>query len=199
MRFFLVLLSCFFLANGALAQEPAVKINSPYQIKPDRQFLPFTCYSNYFKVQVPADWKLYEDITAADAEKVYGMDVKGPANKDGAFTSITVLYYGPDHLLFKSPEEFIKANSTPKGRGTAEKFERVTPADVAGKKASRIDRHVFLTLPSRKEAIPMHELLFVLPVEKGGFFVLEYSSAEDVFDKYVSIFDVVLATFKPLH
>ncbi len=159
----------------------------------------FICYKNFFTVNIPTSWEKYEEILAADEEKVYGVDLKGPQNQEGAFTSISVQYYGPDHLMFQFAEKFIEANSKVR-IAEGEKVGPLTTATLAGRPARQFDRNVFLLIPPHAvtpKQIPMFERLIVLPGLKGGFYVLQYSSPEDLSKQYMEIFEKVVASFKP--
>lgn len=164
-------------------------------------FKEFICYRDFFRVKVPAEWEQYEEILMADETKEYGIDLKGPANKDGAFTSITIIYYGPDHGRM-TMEKFIELNAHEDEslKIEGEKYGEITSVVVAGETASQFDTTDFLFLPIyavEQMKIPMLNRTIVLKGKKGGFYVLEYSSPEDSFAQYLRIFMDVLASFNP--
>lgn len=161
---------------------------------------PFTCDMNFFKAQVPSDWELNEEIITGRIEKVYGFDLKGPKNPEGAFTSITVLYYGPDHPRFHAPEDFIQVNRDTSLSLPGEKDGPLTPVTVAGRAGQEFVRNVFLIIPPyavEQKKIPMQERLIILPGIKGGFYTLEYSAPEDSYETYKATFEQILTSFKP--
>jgi len=167
---------------------------------PKEAMEPFTCDMNFFKAQVPSDWELNEEITTGRIEKVYGFDLKGPRNSEGAFTSMTVLYYGPDHPRFHASEDFIEANRDTSLSLPGEKDGPLTPVTVAGVSGQEFIRNVFLFIPPHAvepKKIPMKERLIILPAAKGGFYTLEYSAPEDAYETYQSVFEQVLNSFKP--
>lgn len=164
-------------------------------------FKEFICYRDFFRVKVPAQWVQYEEILMADETKEYGIDLKGPANKDGAFTSITIIYYGPDHGRM-TMEKFIELNvhEDKSLRIEGEKYGKITSVVVAGQPASQFDKTEFLFLPIyavEQVKIPMLKRTIVFKGKKGGFYVLEYSSPEDSFAQYLEIFEKVLASLDP--
>lgn len=161
----------------------------------------FICHRNFFRVNVPSDWVQYEEIMMADETKEYGVDLKGPANKDGAFTSMTLIYYGPDHKRFTA-EKFLKLNAYEDAglKIEGEKYGKITDVVVAGQPANQFDKTEFLFLPIyavEQVKIPMVKRTIVLKGKKGGFYVLEYSSPKDSFAQYLKIFEDVLASFRP--
>jgi len=165
-------------------------------------FEEFVCDMNFFKANVPTDWARHEEITQGRIAKAYGVDLRGPQNKDGAFSRISITYYGPDHRRFRSAEKFLELNATMTVvmlHVEGETIGPVSEVSVAGMTASQFDRRVFLFIPPysvKSKKIPMFERLIVLK-GKEGFYVLEYSSPEDVANKHIKVFEQVVASFKP--
>jgi len=160
----------------------------------------FVCDMNFFTAEVPSDWELNEEIIVGRAEKVYGFDLKGPRNPEGAFTSMTVFYYGPDHFRFHAPEDFIEANRDTSLSLPGEKDGPLTPITVAGMSGQEFVRNVFLLIPPHAvepKKIRMQERLIILPAAKGGFYTMEYSAPEDAYETYKAVFEQVLNSFKP--
>lgn len=161
----------------------------------------FVCYNGYFTASIPTGWVRYEDIMDSEATREYGVDLRGPKNADGAYTSIVILYYAPDHDMFKTAEDFIIANSnlreTLKAQG--ESVTPVTTTQIAGREAVQFDKKAILFLPFDSvdpKKIMMFERLIIMK-GKEGFYLLKYSAPEDLKDQYLKVFDQIAVSFKP--
>lgn len=76
----------------------------------ERTFEKFTCDSNFFTAMIPSDWEKAEEIILGWQEKRYGVDITAPETAEGAFINISLIYFGPDHVLFKTYENYIVKN-----------------------------------------------------------------------------------------
>lgn len=164
-------------------------------------FEDFICYNNYFTAKIPKSWVKYENIIGGEVAKEYGVDLKGPKNKDGGFSSISIIYYGPDHGYFTSAEKFLKLNADPHDSLSlpGETVGPVKTVSIAGRSASQFDRKEFLFISLYavdQVEIPMFERLIILKGNKG-FYVLTYSAPEDIAGESMKIFDQVIASFTP--
>lgn len=164
-------------------------------------FKNYTCHMNYFTAKIPKSWVRHENITAGEAAKEYGVHLRGPQNKDGGFTSISIIYYGPDHGRFNSAEKFLKLNSDPNESMPlpGETFGLVETVSIAGRSASQFDKKTFIFIPPyavEPVKIPMFERTIVLKGNEG-FYALTYSAPEDISGEYMEIFEQVIASFTP--
>ena len=189
---------------ASFAGNEAVKISEDAQkaiIPQNPEEVEFCCYKNYFMAKIPKSWVKYESIASGEVAKEYGVNLKGPKNKAGGFSSITITYYGPDHGYFTSAEKFLKLNADPRERMNlpGEKVGPVKTVTIAGRAASQFDQKIFIFIPPYAVdpvKIPMFKRLIILKGNKG-FYVLEYSAPEDIADESMKIFDQVIASFKP--
>ncbi len=162
----------------------------------------YTSYDNSFEASVPAGWVRTEDIGNAGTGGETWVDLRGPQNEDGAFTGITFIYYHPDHPRFTSTDKFIRVN-TDANDGLllpGENVGPVVPVTVAGIPARQFERRTFIFIPPYAVdpvKIPMFERVIVLEGKKG-FYVLKFSSPENVYQDYLGIFEEVAGSFKPL-
>lgn len=154
-----------------------------------KTFKEFVCPSGEFKVLIPGEWEHY--VTHLPEDKTCGVDVA----LTGAAT-MTVFYYGPGTTVMSPMEDMVKAMTTPRPDRPGETVGPATPAKVGGREALRIERHIFPGVKKRSKILT-HKLTFMIPIEKGGFFSLEYSAPEENYDKYIGNFDLVLASFEP--
>lgn len=204
----LVLMAILFIVPSLAGAAEQTKKKEPVSAEAknvatlaEERFENFICYNNYFTAKIPAGWNKYEDILDGEATREYGVDLQGPQNKDGAYTSITVIYYLPDHVMFQTVEKFIEVNANPNDYMNRH-GETVTPVKeipLAGTSASTFDRKTFLFIPPyavKPNKIPMFERLIVLKA-KEGFYVLKFSSPEDSYPNYLGTFEKVVKSFKP--
>ena len=140
-------------------------------------FETFICYNSCFTASIPSDWVRYEDIMDSEATREYGVDLRGPKNADGAYVTIDIIYYAPDHDMFKTAEDFIRANAnlreTLKAQG--ESVTPVTATQIAGRDAVQFDKKAILFLPfdsADPKKIMMFERLIVMK-GKEGFYLLK--------------------------
>jgi hypothetical protein len=76
----------------------------------ERALEKFTCDGNFFTAMIPSDWEKAEEIILGRQEKRYGVDITAPETAEGAFINISLIYFGPDHILFKTYENYIVKN-----------------------------------------------------------------------------------------
>ena len=81
----------------------------------------------------------------------------------------------------------------------AKEYGPVKDQPVAGRTAKVFERKVYEYLQPesiRPEKIPLYERFVVIPV-KQGFYVLRYTAAQVIAEKYRSVFEKVVSSFKP--
>lgn len=171
---------------------------------------------NFFAVSIPKGWgKEEKDFSRAytkTGDKVYGVELFGPRNEDGARLTISILYYEYGQF-FKSYERYINLKTGTFTRLAPEKDVSITKMAVAGREAKKFEIEIFelillpfdppdfkegvkyeLVPPSKK--VTVIEKYIVIPAEKG-FYVLNYHAPEDIAKKYESVFDKIISSFEP--
>ncbi|MBI4656768.1 MAG: hypothetical protein HY746_08500 [Elusimicrobia bacterium] len=154
---------------------------------------------NSFSARIPSDWEKNEDIIFGRQVKEYGVDLRGPANKEGAYVAVSATYFGSDHEVFKTHEKYIAANLKSSNQAMGEKTGKVRTIAVAGRTASQFDRNTFISAPLHSvdaKRVKIFQRKIVVPAKKG-FYVLTYQAPMDLAKKYLKIFDAVLNSFKP--
>lgn len=160
----------------------------------------FTCDGDYFTAKVPKTWPKNESISMGRQAREYGVDLKGPKGKAGAYTRISLTYYGPDHKRFKTVEKYISLNSKPQMNIKGEKYGPVSNVMVASRNGKQFERRTFEYIPPysvKPVEVPVFELQVVLPGKKGGFYALTYHAPMDLAKENMAVFDEVLLRFKP--
>ena len=160
----------------------------------------FTCDGNFFTAKVPEGWAKSESISLGRQAKEYGVDFKGPKDKDGAYARISLTYYGPDHRRFKTMEKYINLNSRPLMAVKGEKYGPVANITAASRRGKRFERRTFDFIPPyavKPLKVSVFEVQVVLPGKKGGFYALTYHAPMDIEKANMPVFDKVLLDFKP--
>ena len=171
---------------------------------------------NFFVVLIPKGWgKEEKDFSYAytkTGDKVCGVELSGPHNKDDARLTISVLYYEYGQF-FKSYGKYISLKIGSFTRLAPEKDVPITNTAVAGREAKKFEIEKFELIrlpfdpPDFKEGI-MYEIVppskkvtvieryIVIPAEKG-FYVLNYRAPEDRAKEYESVFNKIISSFEP--
>lgn len=187
----MILASLLLCAAGAgAADRTAVKMEN------------FVCDGGFFTAQVPAGWPKNEAISLRRQAREYGVDLKGPAGKDGVFTRISLTFFGPDHARFKTVEKYLNINSRPDPDFPVpgEKYGPLSVVLVAHRRAQQFELKTFTFVPPDGEnplKVAVYERHVVLPGKKGGFYVLTYHAPADIAKANLPVFEAVLAGFKP--
>ncbi len=210
-----ILMGLFVLAvflNPVSASEKPESPVAPKNIAYEK----YTSEGNFFVVSIPRGWgKEEKDFSHAytkTGDKVYGVEISGPRNKDDARLTISVLYYEYGQF-FKSYERFIRLKIGSFTRLAPEKEVPITNTAVAGRAAKKFEIEKFELIrlpfdpPDFKEGI-MYEIVppskkvtvieryIVIPAEKG-FYVLNYRAPEDIAKEHESVFDKIVSSFEP--
>lgn len=164
-------------------------------------FKEYTCDGAFFKAQLPSAWQKTENVTTGRQAREYGADFTGPSNQDGAYTRISLIYYGPDHarMTFK---KYLDLNSLPDPLLpiAGETFGPVQDVKLAGRAAKSFDRKTFDFIPPyavRQKKVPVYERKVLLPGEKGGFYALTLHAPADISKEIAPVFEKVLDSFSP--
>ena len=162
----------------------------------------FTCDGAFFTALLPKGWQKHEAITEGRQNREFGVTLKGPKNADGAYLRISVLFYAADHARFKTADKYLNLNAYPdptlKIKG--ETYGPVKAAVVAGRRGQQFERKTFDFIPPygvKPKKVPVYEQRLVIPVKKGGFYVLSYHAPEDISAKNLPVFKEILKSFKP--
>ena len=166
------------------------------------EFEEYTSDGAFFTALVPKAWARNESISQGRQNREYGVDLKGPKSKDGAYLRISLIYYAHDHPRFKTIEEYLRLNSRPdptlmiKG----ETYGAVTSVTVAHRPGRQFERRTFEYIPPYgvdPQKVPIYEYRVVVPGETGGLYALIYHAPEDLQKESLAIFKKILANFKP--
>ncbi|MDD5210101.1 MAG: hypothetical protein PHV36_11990 [Elusimicrobiales bacterium] len=165
-------------------------------------FQEYTSDGAFFTAQVPVDWDKSESISEGRLNREFGVSLKGPKSKDGAYLRITLLYYAPDHARFKTVEKYLRLNSRPDPLLTikGETYSRVSAIVVAHRPAKQFERRTFDFIPPYgvdPKKVPVYEYRVVFPGKKEGIYVLIYHAPEDLKKENLAVFKKIMASFKP--
>ena len=210
-----ILIGLFVLAvflNPVSASEKPESPVTPKNIAYEK----YISEDNFFVVLIPKGWvKEEKDFSYAytkTGDKVRGVELSGPHNKDGARLIISVLYYEYGQF-FKSYGKYISLKIGSFTRLAPEKDVPITNTAVAGRQAKKFEIEKFELIrlpfdpPDFKEGI-MYEIVppskkvtvieryIVIPAEKG-FYVLNYRAPEDRAKEYESVFNKIISSFEP--
>ncbi|MGZ8896158.1 MAG: hypothetical protein ACXW3H_08120, partial [Candidatus Aminicenantales bacterium] len=81
-----------------------------------------------------------------------------------------------------------------------EHYGPVQATKLGGTKAFELrrERMVYLHPESKSdESASLKEMLYVVPMNDGSFYVLQYTAEAAVFEEYLPVFERVAASFKP--
>ena len=188
LKTFIICLFAIFTA-GVLNAEPPK----------ERTFEKFTCDGNFFTAMIPSDWEKAEEIILGRAEKRYGVDLTAPETAEGAFTNISLIYFGPDHLVFETYEKYIAKNLEMPRKKKGEKTTGPRELIFNGRKAITFEIERYEAIPPFAAApawVLIYQKQIVIPA-KEGFFVIILESPKTAAKTYLDIFDKIGASFKP--
>lgn len=210
-----ILAGLFVLAafqNPASASEKPASPVPPLNIAYEK----YISEDNFFAVSIPAGWdkeeKNFSRAYTNTGDKVRGVELSGPRNKDEARLTISVLYYEYGQF-FKNHGRYISLKTGSFTRLAPEKNVSVRDMAVAGKEAKTFEIEIFelIPLPFRpppfkegivyeiappSKKITVIDRYIVIPA-KRGFYVLNYRSPEDMAKEYESVFDRIVSSFEP--
>jgi hypothetical protein len=172
------------LAGGAGAQEAAFK--------------PYVMDNGYFSCDIPADWDLQRDAVEVEEYRIYEIALNGPAR----FTSIAVRYLLKDNSDFTGYKDFLSRNSKNvlgETDNPREHYGPVTKVRLDGRPAFELkrDRLTYLHPESTSdESVRLIEVLDVVPMKDGSFYVLHYTAEAGVFEEFLPVFKRVVGSFK---
>ncbi len=159
----------------------------------------FTCDGNFFTAMIPSDWEKAEEIILGRQEKRYGVDLTAPETAEGAFTTISLIYFGPDHVLFKTYEKYIAKNIEMPRKKKGEETTGPRELIFNGRKAITFETQQYDSFPpgaANPASVLIYQKQIVIPA-KEGFFVMILESPKTVAKAYLDIFDKIGASFRP--
>lgn len=171
---------------------------------------------NFFAVLIPEEWdkeeRNFSHAYSNTGDKIRGVELSGPQNKDDARLTISVLYYEYGQF-FKSYGRYISLKTGSFTRIAPEKDVPVTNTAVAGREAKTFEIEKFelvrlpfepppfkegivyeIAPPSKK--VTVLDRYIVIPAEKG-FYVLNYRAPADMAKEYESVFNKIISSFEP--
>lgn len=162
----------------------------------------YTSDGAFFTAPLPKGWEKSESISEGRQNREFGVDLKGPKSKDGAYLRISLIYYASDHPRFKTVEKYLRLNSRPDPtlRIKGEAYGPVTAVVVANRRGKQFERRTFDFIPPYgvdPKKVPVYEYRAVVPGKKEGFYTLIYHAPEDLRKENFGIFKRILAGFKP--
>ena len=166
------------------AQEPA--------------FIPYVMEHGYFSCEIPAAWDLQRDPEEDAEYGIYEINLYAPA----PLTSINIRCLLKDNEDFSGYRDFLERNSKNilgETRNARENYGPVTKTKLAGKDAFELrrERMVYLHPESTSdESVSLKEILYVVPMKDGSFYVLHYTAETEFFGDYLPVFERVVASFK---
>jgi len=187
----LVLLSVFWLA------ATAAPVLSRGQAQQD-VFKLYVMEKDYFSCDIPASWELRRDAEEDAEYGIYEIDLTAPAS----MTSINVRYLLEDNADFSGYQDFFERNSKNVLGETGNAREQYGPVEnvqLGGRDAFRLrrDRMVDLHPESKSdESVRILEILYVVPMKDGSFYVLHYAAEAEAFEELRPVFDRVAASFR---
>jgi hypothetical protein len=210
--FISLFLFTFFLSPVFASEKPESPVN-PMNIVYEK----YISEGNFFVVLIPKGWgkeeKDFSHSYTKTGDKVCGVELSGPHNKDDARLTISVLYYEYGQF-FKSFERYINLRTGTFTRLAPEKDVYITNTAVAGREAKKFEIEKFELImlpfdpPDFKEGIVYEivppskkvtviEKYIVIPAEKG-FYVLNYRASPDIVKSIEGVFEKILNSFEPL-
>lgn len=159
---------------------------------------------SYFTVTLPAGWEKRDSPFGLPAgeKKVYGVEVFGPAGAEGIVCRLSVHYYAPGNLLYKTMEKYIKRHAQPAlgANIDGKQYGKVKNGEVAGHGARLFERITYEYTPSEaidQKKVAVYEHFAVVPA-KAGFYVLKYYAPKNIARANIKAFEAVLGSFVPL-
>lgn len=187
------------IQNTPIVQGSLDILTADTTVGPTEQTLKkFICDNGFFTATIPSGWDKSEEIILGRQEKRYGVDLAAPDRAEGAATFISLIYFGPDHSLFKTYKEYIAKNMELPRKKQGEKA--AGPRDIVfnGRKAITFETERYMTIPpyaARPATVLIYQKQIVIPA-KEGFYALILESPKSAADKYQKIFDAIGASFR---
>ena len=178
-----------FLAAGILNAEPPK----------GQAFEKFTSDGNFFNAMIPSGWEKAEEIILGRQEKRYGVDLTAPERAEGAFTNISLIYFGPDHLMFKTYDKYIAKNMELSRKKKGEKTTGPKEMLFNGRKALSFEIQRYDSIPpgaAKPNMVLIYQKQIIIPAKKG-FYAVILESPKSAAKIYLGIFDKISASFKP--
>lgn len=163
--------------------------------------LEYVCDGGHFTAMIPSGWQKEDDVLVGRREKQYGVDLYAPDRGQDPASTISLIYFGPDHARFKTPEKYIKMQLETRDRVPGETAGKVKDTVVSHRYSRTLDKRSYDLVPPysvEQRKVEMFERLVVMPA-KGGFYVLSFKAPKNKAARLLPVFEKILKTFKPAH
>ncbi|MBA4417420.1 MAG: hypothetical protein C0392_05880 [Syntrophus sp. (in: bacteria)] len=187
---------------GAISFIAAVFIISTGEALAAEQYYNYVMDQGYFSCEIPIDWDLVREKEKDEEYNIYEIRlIKSSGGKTPL--SIYVSYYAKDNEDFSDYKSFLKRNSknvAGETENSREKYGPVKKIQLNGGKGFELERErlVYLSPKSKSDASEaIKELLYVLPLAAGGFYVLHYTAPREYFEDLLPVFKKVAESFMP--
>lgn len=162
------------------------------------KFTGYTMEQSFFTCDIPVEWELRRDAEEDAEYRIYEIELLAP----GPYTSISVRYLFADNEDFNDHEDFLRRNATNlfgKTEGPREKYEPIVRVKVDGLDAYELKRwRMLYRHPESKseESFELREILYVVPLQDGSFYVVQYAAEGEQYATYLPVFQRVVDSFK---
>lgn len=150
----------------------------------------------YFTCFIPGDWQREDNDPYYGDDKTYMMELSGPRT-DNAPVLIYLSFFGPGNGDFDGHEDFVSRNTVDI---LGEVMAVPEETNLGGARAIVFERERSRFLfPNLKDdtKVLIKEKIYVIPAADGeGFFVLEYSAPESVYEEFLSVFQKIADSFR---
>ena len=187
---------------GAISFFAVVLIISTGKVSVAEQYHNYVMDQDYFSCEIPMGWNLVREEEKDEEYNIYEILLtKSSGGKIPA--AIYVSYYAKDNEDFSDYKNFLERNSkniAGETKNFREKYGPVKKIQLKGGNGFELERErlVYLSPQSKfdvSEAIK--ELLYVLPSDTGGFYVLHYTAPREYFEELLPVFKKVAESFIP--
>jgi hypothetical protein len=175
-----------------------IVIDGQNQAASAEQYKSYVMDHNYFSCEIPIDWGLMRD---EERDKEYNIYEILLTQASGA--SIYVSYYAKDNEDFSDYKNFLARNSkniAGETQNSREKYGQVKKVQLNGGKGFELERErlIYLSPKSKSDlSEAIKELLYVIPSDTGGFYVLHYTAPSAYFEDLLPVFKKVAESFMP--
>ncbi|MBA4389875.1 MAG: hypothetical protein C0399_02935 [Syntrophus sp. (in: bacteria)] len=162
------------------------------------QYKSYVMDHNYFSCEIPIGWGLMRD---EEKDKEYNIYEILLTQASGAL--IYVSYYAKDNEDFNNYKDFLRRNSknvAGETQNSREKYGPIKKIQLNGGNGFELERErlIYLSPKSKSDlSEAIKELLYVIPSETGGFYVLHYKAPGAYFEVLLPVFKKVAESFMP--
>lgn len=189
----------FLVALPAAVAVPAIPPAATRAGAQTIEYITFVMDHDYFSCLVPAAWELERNAEEDEEYRIFEFYARAPEPR----TDINVRYLLADNGDFAGYRDFLERNSKNvlgETKNARENYGPVEKTALAGRPAFRLrrDRMVYLHPESKDDAsASLKELLYVVPIADGSFYVLHFTADASAYETYLPVFERVAASLKP--